>query len=58
VLTPEGDVEAYAGALRDMLLSEGVCRAMGRRAREFVLGERSLPRAAQSLDRLLATITA
>ncbi|CAN5242947.1 glycosyltransferase family 4 protein [soil metagenome] len=54
LLTPEGDIDAYVSALRRMLTDNGTLRAMGRRARDFVLRERSLPGAAERLNALLA----
>ncbi|ANK94477.1 MULTISPECIES: glycosyltransferase family 4 protein [Rhizobium] len=53
LLTPEGDVAAYAGAIAD-LLGDGQKRdAMGQAARRFVLEERSLATAARALDEIL-----
>ncbi|MBB3354310.1 glycosyltransferase involved in cell wall biosynthesis [Rhizobium sp. BK049] len=53
LLTPEGDVAAYAGAIA-ALLGDGRKRdAMGQAARRFVLEERSLAVAARVLDEIL-----
>ncbi|MBY2905701.1 glycosyltransferase family 4 protein [Rhizobium leguminosarum] len=53
LLTPEGDVAAYAEAVA-ALLDDGQRRdAMGQAARRLVLGERSLAMAAQRLDGIL-----
>ncbi|ANM07198.1 glycosyltransferase family 1 protein (plasmid) [Rhizobium phaseoli] len=53
LLTPEGDVAAYAGAVA-ALLDDGQKRdAMGQAARRFVLAERSLATAAARLDGIL-----
>ncbi|MBY5405378.1 glycosyltransferase family 4 protein [Rhizobium leguminosarum] len=53
LLTPEGDVAAYARAIAT-LLGDGQKRdAMGQAARCFVLEERSLARAARVLDGIL-----
>ncbi|KRB51380.1 glycosyl transferase [Rhizobium sp. Root708] len=52
-LTPEGDVAAYAAAIAGLLSDPLQRSAMGLRARRFVLNERSLPHAAQELDRIL-----
>ncbi|MGO4134208.1 glycosyltransferase family 4 protein [Rhizobium brockwellii] len=53
LLTPEGDVAAYAEAVA-ALLDDGQRRdAIGQAARRFVLGERSLAMATQLLDGIL-----
>ncbi len=52
-LTPEGDVAAYAAAIAGLLSDPAQRSAMGLRARQFVLGERSLPHAAHALDKIL-----
>ncbi|MFZ5673890.1 MAG: glycosyltransferase family 4 protein [Pseudomonadota bacterium] len=54
LLTPEGDVDAYAAAVRALLTDHARREAYGRAARAFVLEERSLTRAAQRLASLLA----
>lgn len=55
ILTPEGDVEAYANAIRRLLLNEAERRDMAARARRFVLGERSLTNGSERLNSLLAS---
>ena len=57
-LTPANDIDAYAAALRRLLTDDEARGTMGRRARDFVLGERSLPRAAERLNQLLAAAVA
>ncbi|TAZ71067.1 glycosyltransferase (plasmid) [Rhizobium ruizarguesonis] len=53
LLTPDGDVAAYAKAIAGML-DDGQRRdAVGRAARRFVLGQRSLVMAAQLLNGIL-----
>ncbi|MBY2916919.1 glycosyltransferase family 4 protein [Rhizobium leguminosarum] len=53
LLTPEGDVAAYAEAVAALLDDRQRRDAMGQAARRFVLGERSLAMAAQRLDGIL-----
>jgi glycosyltransferase involved in cell wall biosynthesis len=53
MLTPEGDVAAYAGAIETLLADRARRDAMGKAARRFVLGERSVAIAARELDRIL-----
>lgn len=53
ILTPEGDVAAYAAAVGTLLADREKRDAMGSAARRFVLGERSLAIAARKLDRIL-----
>ncbi|WP_064695591.1 glycosyltransferase family 4 protein [Rhizobium aegyptiacum] len=53
LLTPEGDVTAYAGAVAALLADEKKREAMGEAARRFVLEERSLATAARALDEIL-----
>ncbi|WP_454856109.1 glycosyltransferase family 4 protein [Rhizobium binxianense] len=53
ILTPEGDVAAYAGAIEALLVDRGKRDAMGKAARRFVIEERSLSIAARELDRIL-----
>ncbi len=53
LLTPDGDVAAYAGAVAALLDDRARREAMGQAARRFVLDERSLPMAAQRLDGIL-----
>ena len=54
ILTPEGDVDAYAAAIRVLLTDDTRREAYGRGARAFVLEERSLTNAAQRLLGLLS----
>lgn len=53
ILTPEGDVAAYATAIRSLLTNDVKRQAYGRAARHFVLEHRSLTRAAQRLAAIL-----
>ncbi|MGO7015748.1 glycosyltransferase family 4 protein [Rhizobium leguminosarum] len=53
LLTPEGDVAAYAEAVAALLDDRQRRDAMGQAARRLVLGERSLAMAAQVLDGIL-----
>lgn len=53
LLTPEGDVDAYAGAVRTLLLDADLRARMGQAAHAFVHGERSVARAAQGLATIL-----
>ncbi|MBY2994264.1 glycosyltransferase family 4 protein [Rhizobium leguminosarum] len=53
LLTPEGDVAAYAEAVAALLDERQRRDAMGQAARRLVLGERSLAMAAQLLDGIL-----
>ncbi|OWV70703.1 glycosyl transferase [Rhizobium sp. R339] len=53
LLTPEGDVAAYAGAVTALLDDRERRDAMGQAARRFVLEERSLATAARLLDGIL-----
>jgi glycosyltransferase involved in cell wall biosynthesis len=53
ILTPEGDVAAYAAAIRELLLDAAKRAAYGRAAREFVFAERSLRLAAIKLGLIL-----
>jgi glycosyltransferase involved in cell wall biosynthesis len=53
LLTPEGDVVAYAAAIRVLLLDDAQRQAFGKAAREFVLEERSLRLAAAKLGLIL-----
>ncbi|MFW2228416.1 MULTISPECIES: glycosyltransferase family 4 protein [Rhizobium] len=53
LLTPEGDVAAYAEAVAALLDERQRRDAMGQAARRLVLGERSLAMAAQVLDGIL-----
>ncbi|OCO99211.1 MULTISPECIES: glycosyltransferase family 4 protein [unclassified Ensifer] len=49
ILTPEGDVGAYAAAMRDLIGDPVRRRQLGAAARRFVHEERSFPAAAQRL---------
>lgn len=53
LLTPVGDVPAYANAIRIMLGDPEMRARMGAEARRFVSEERSIARAAQRLDEIL-----
>lgn len=53
ILTPEGDTNAFAEALRQLLAADGERISMGKAARDFVRGERSLNSAALRLDEIL-----
>ncbi|MGO6727903.1 glycosyltransferase family 4 protein [Rhizobium ruizarguesonis] len=53
LLTPDGDVAAYAKAIAGMLDDRQRRDAVGRAARRFVLGQRSLVMAAQVLNGIL-----
>ncbi len=57
LLTPEGDLKAYAGALAN-LIADGPLRArLGAAARRMVLDERTVGRAAAVLTQALGSIT-
>jgi glycosyltransferase involved in cell wall biosynthesis len=53
LLTPAGDVQAYAAAIRELLLDDAKRKAYGRAARDFVFEERSLRLAAVKLGLIL-----
>ncbi|MEF3128441.1 glycosyltransferase family 4 protein [Rhizobium leguminosarum] len=53
LLTPDGNVAAYAEAIAGLLCDRQRRDAMGQAARRFVLGERSLAMAAQVLNGIL-----
>lgn len=53
LLTPEGDVAAYAAAIRTLLLDDAQREGLGKAARDFVLEERSLRLAAVKLGLIL-----
>lgn len=57
LLTPAGDVHAFAAALRRLLLEGGERVAMAAAARRFVVEDRSLAAAARHLSRLLPQMT-
>ncbi|WP_081162800.1 glycosyltransferase family 4 protein [Ensifer aridi] len=54
LLTPAGDVEAFAAAIRRLLSDEALRVQFGGRARHFVFEERSLPAAAARLGEILS----
>lgn len=53
LLTPQGDVAAYALAIRRLLDADEERTRLATQARQFVRDERSLDRAATTLDRIL-----
>jgi glycosyltransferase involved in cell wall biosynthesis len=53
LLTPDGDIAAYAAAIRDLICDDAKRTAYGRAARDFVLGERSLAPASRRLADLV-----
>jgi glycosyltransferase involved in cell wall biosynthesis len=54
ILTPLDDVDAYAAAVRRLLVNRDLRLALGRKARAFVFEERSLDRAALTLNALIS----
>ena len=56
VLTPEGDLAAFAGALAGLIGNPARQRKLGAAARQVVLGERTVGRAAAVLSGALASI--
>jgi glycosyltransferase involved in cell wall biosynthesis len=54
ILTPPGDINAYANAIRRLLTNGSERRQMAMAARRFVLDERSLSQTAQQLAGVLA----
>lgn len=56
LLTGEGDVAAYAAAIRELLVDDARRRAYGKAARDFVFEERSLRLAAVKLGLILRGI--
>lgn len=58
LLTADGDIDAYAGAVRRLLRDEALRRSLGVHARRFVLEERSIERAAQTIDAYLRKVVA
>ena len=56
ILTPAGDVAAYAEAIRALAADRNRLRLLGRQARQFVLTERTLEIASQHLDVILRQI--
>ncbi len=53
ILTPAGDVPAFAAGVRRLLKDRTLRQTMGRRAQAFVTSERTLTQAAERLDRAL-----
>jgi glycosyltransferase involved in cell wall biosynthesis len=58
LLTQDGDVQAYAAAIRTLLLNDAQREAYGKAAREFVFEERSLRLAAVKLGLILRGVAA
>lgn len=56
MLTPAGDIAAYADAIRALSADRHKLRELGEQARQFVLTERTLDIAAKRLDALLNEI--
>ena len=54
LLTPLDDVPAYAAAVRRLIGEPALRRELGSKARTFVREERSLERAASTLNALLS----
>lgn len=57
ILTPPGDTDAYAGAIADLLNDDARRMALAAKARDFVLEQRSLDRAAATIDDILRETT-
>ena len=57
VLTPPGDIENYAAAIRRLLIDDLKRAELAARAREFVAGERSLEGAAARLEAIMREFT-
>lgn len=57
ILTPPGDVDAYAAAVADLLNDDARRMALAAKARNFVLEQRSLDRAAARIDAVLRETT-
>jgi glycosyltransferase involved in cell wall biosynthesis len=55
LLTPAGEVAAYAAAIRLLLENAQLRRQMAAAARDFVLHERDLPQAAQHLHEIIVS---
>jgi glycosyltransferase involved in cell wall biosynthesis len=53
ILTPEGNIAAYAGAIRHLLANDGERNRMSMAARQFVHRERSLAVAAAKIEAIL-----
>ena len=58
ILAPAGDIGSYAGAIAELVSDHGRRSALGRAARAFTLGERSLEGAANRLSSLLKPLVA
>lgn len=58
LLTPPGDMAAFAGAIAGLLRDDGRRSAMGRAAAAFVRGERTVAAAAAQLDAALRAVAA
>jgi glycosyltransferase involved in cell wall biosynthesis len=56
LLVPEGDVEAFGRAMRDLIVNPSKADHFGRRAQQFVFNERSVEHAASRLNVLLSTL--
>jgi len=56
ILTPPGDVDAYANAIRTLAIDRDRLRKLGEQARRFVLTERTLEIASQRLDSVLRKV--
>ncbi|MGV3548956.1 glycosyltransferase family 4 protein [Rhizobium sp.] len=57
LLTPEGDIAAYAAAIRRLLTAEDERLRLARDARDFVRDDRSLPAASRRLMDIIAQFT-
>ncbi|WP_075289486.1 glycosyltransferase family 4 protein [Pararhizobium arenae] len=55
LLTPAGDIEAYAAAIARLLRDGALRQEMAAAARDFVSNERSIGRASQTLAQIFAT---
>ncbi len=53
ILTEPGETQSYADAIKDLLTDREKRQAMAENARAFVIEERSLRKAASTLDRIL-----
>ncbi|MNL64253.1 D-inositol-3-phosphate glycosyltransferase [compost metagenome] len=54
LLTPEGDINSYAAAIRHMIDQPETRRQFGENARRFVHEERSFAAAARRLDEIFS----
>jgi glycosyltransferase involved in cell wall biosynthesis len=57
LLLPEGDIVGFAAAIRRWINDPAERAVFGERAKDFVRSERSLKKAAETLDRLLSSLT-